>query len=85
VFHLVVILFNKANIWSVSGSYILLLSLQPYFRLHLIAFLLLALLVLDETLGAYQKSRSEGKKQKKNEGEAREAKNSESAVKQHKR
>jgi hypothetical protein len=51
------------------------------------AFLLLALLVLDETCGAYQKSRSDNKKQKKVEGEAREAKKkySESAVKQHKR
>jgi hypothetical protein len=59
----------------------------PCFRFHLIAFLLLALLVLDEALGAYQKSSSESKKLKKTEGEGREAKKkySESAAKQHKR
>jgi hypothetical protein len=55
-------------------------------RLHLIAFLLLALLVLDEALGAYQKSSGESKKLKKTEREIREAKKySESAAKQHKR
>jgi hypothetical protein len=50
------------------------------------AVLLLALLVLNETLGAY-KSSKESKKQKKTEGEAREAKErySETAAKQHKR
>ena len=59
----------------------------PCFRFHLIAFLLLALLVLDEALGAYQKSSGEKKKLKKTEGEAREAKKkySERAAKQHKR
>jgi hypothetical protein len=54
--------------------------------LHLIAFLLLALLVLDEALGAYQKSSGKSKKPKKTEREIRESKKySESAAKQHKR
>jgi membrane protein insertase Oxa1/YidC/SpoIIIJ len=57
------------------------------FRFHLIAFLLFAVLVLDEALGEYQKSSSQSKKLKKTEGELREAKKkySESAAKQHKR
>jgi hypothetical protein len=50
------------------------------------AFLLLALLILDETLGAYHKSKHESKKRKKIEHEVREAKKySENAAKQHKR
>jgi hypothetical protein len=59
----------------------------PCFRLHMMAVLLLALLVLDETIGAYHKSSKESKKQKKNEGEVRQAKKkySDAPVKQHKR
>jgi hypothetical protein len=51
------------------------------------AVLLFALLVLDETIGAYHKSSKEGKKKKKTEGEVREAKKkySDAPVKQHKR
>jgi hypothetical protein len=53
----------------------------------MMAVVLLGLLVLNETLGAYHKSSKESKKQKKTEGEAREAKKrySDTAVKQHKR
>jgi hypothetical protein len=50
------------------------------------AVLLLALLVLDETIGAYHKSSTESKKQKKTEGEIQQAKKySDTPVKQHKR
>jgi membrane protein insertase Oxa1/YidC/SpoIIIJ len=51
------------------------------------AVLLLALLVLDETIGAYHKSSKESKKQKKTEGEVQQAKKkySDTPVKQHKR
>jgi hypothetical protein len=51
------------------------------------AVLLLALLVLDETIGAYHKSSKESKKQKKNEGEVHQAKKKhyDAPVKQHKR
>jgi hypothetical protein len=53
----------------------------------MVAVLLLAVLVLNETLGAYHKSSKESKKQKKVEGEPREAKKrySDIGVKQHKR
>jgi hypothetical protein len=51
------------------------------------AVLLLALLVLDETIGAYHKSSKERKKQKKTEGEVQQAKkkNSDTPVRQQKR
>jgi hypothetical protein len=54
--------------------------------LHLIAFLMLALLVPDEALGVYQKSSGESKQLKKTERKIREAKKySESDEKQRKR
>lgn len=59
----------------------------PCFRMHIMAVLLLAFLVLNETLGAHHKSSKESKKQKKTEGEPHEAKKRYSGtdVKQHKR
>jgi hypothetical protein len=55
--------------------------------MHIMAVLLLAFLVLNETLGAHHKSSKESKKQKKTEGEPHEAKKRYSGtdVKQHKR